>query len=75
MCGLWRCSLILFALTKHKGLSIFQFEGNRKEFWAIVGRRTKGKRNAITALRNSAGVSVTSTSGSVKEASSALGHL
>ena len=35
-----------------------EFEGNRKEFWAFVCRRTKGKRG-ITALRNSAGVSVT----------------
>ena len=36
------------------------FEGNRKEFWAFVGRRTKGKRRGVTPLRNSAGVSVTS---------------
>ena len=28
------------------------FEGNRKEFWAFVDRRTKGKRRGITALRN-----------------------
>ena len=39
------------------------FEGNRKEFWAFVGRSTKGKRRGITALRNSSGVSVTSTKG------------
>ena len=42
------------------------FEGNRKEFWAFVGRRTKGKRRGITALRNSAGVSVTSTKGELE---------
>ena len=34
------------------------FEGNRKEFWAFVGRRTKAKKNGIVALRNSAGISV-----------------
>ena len=33
-----------------------------KEFWAFVSRRTKGKKKGIVALRNSAGVSVTSTS-------------
>ena len=42
------------------------FEGNRKEFWAFVGRRTKGKRRGITALRNSAGVSGTSTKGKLE---------
>ena len=42
------------------------FESNRKEFWAFVGRRTKGKRRGITALRNSAGVSVTSTKGKLE---------
>ena len=39
------------------------FEGSRKEFWAFVGRRTRGKRRGIAALKNSAGVSVTSTKG------------
>ena len=33
------------------------YEGNKKEFWAFVGRRTKGKKG-IVAFRNSAGVSV-----------------
>ena len=42
------------------------FEGNRKEFWAFVCRRTKGKRRGVTALRNSAGVSVTSTKGKLE---------
>ena len=51
-----------------------KFESNRKELWAFVGRRTKGKRG-ITALRNSAGVSVTSTRGKQAVALSALGHL
>ena len=31
------------------------FEGNRKEFWAFVGRGTKAKKKGIVALRNSAG--------------------
>ena len=30
---------------------------DRKEFWAYVGRRTKGKRREITALRKCWGVS------------------
>ena len=36
------------------------------KIWAFVGRRTKGKRRGITALRNSAGVSVTSTRGKLE---------
>ena len=32
-----------------------------KEFWVFVGRRTKGKKNGIVALRKSTGVSVTRT--------------
>ena len=42
------------------------FEGNRKEFWAFVGRRTKAKKKGIVALRNSAGISVTSTKGKLE---------
>ena len=38
------------------------FKGSRKEFWAFVGR-TRGKRRGIAALKNSAGVLVTSTNG------------
>ena len=37
-------------------------DGNRKEFWAFVGRRTKGRKRAISALRNNAGVSITRVS-------------
>ena len=37
------------------------FHRSRKEFWAFVGRRTKGKKNNITFLKSDAGVSVTST--------------
>ena len=39
------------------------FEGNRKEFWAFVGRRTKGKMRGMTTCRNGAGASVISTKG------------
>ena len=39
------------------------FEGNSKEFWGFVGRRTKAKKKGIIALRNSAGISGTSTKG------------
>ena len=35
------------------------FDGSRKEFWAFVGRRTKGKKKNITSLKSDAGVSVT----------------
>ena len=34
------------------------FEGSRKEFWAFVSRRTKGKYKNITSLKSKAGVSV-----------------
>ena len=39
------------------------FEGNRKEFWAFVGRREKGRKGVISVLRSDAGVSVSSTKG------------
>ena len=42
------------------------YEGNKKEFWAFVGRRTKGKNKGLVALRNSTGVSVTSTKGKLE---------
>ena len=35
------------------------YDGNRKELWAFVGRRTKVRKRAISALRNNAGVSIT----------------
>ena len=41
------------------------YAGNRKEFWAFVGR-TKGRKRAISALRNNAGVSITSTKGKLR---------
>ena len=42
------------------------YDGNRKEFWAFVGRRTKGRKRAISALTNNAGVSLTSTKGKLR---------
>ena len=42
------------------------YEGNKKEFWGFVSRRRKGKKKGIVALRNSAGVSVTSTKGKLE---------
>ena len=42
------------------------YDGNRKEFWAFVGRRTKGRKRAISALRNNSGVSITSTKGKLR---------
>ena len=37
------------------------FEGSKNGFLAFVGRRTRGKRRGIAALKNSAGMPVTST--------------
>ena len=28
------------------------FEANKKEFWSFVGRRTKGRKGGVEALRN-----------------------
>ena len=42
------------------------FNGSRKEFWAFVGRRTKGKQKNITSLKSDTGVSVTSTRGKLE---------
>ena len=39
------------------------YEGSRKEFWAFVGRRSKGKKKTISSPRIDKGVSVTSTRG------------
>ena len=32
------------------------FEANKKEFWSFVGRRTKGRKGGVEALRNDSGV-------------------
>ena len=42
------------------------FEANKKEFLSFVGRRTKGRKGGVEALRNDSGVSVTSTKGKLK---------
>ena len=42
------------------------FEDSRKEFWAFVSRRTRGKKKNIASLRNAEGVSVTSTKGKLE---------
>ena len=41
-------------------------EGHRKEFWAFVGKRTKGKEKAIGFLRSDKGVSVSSARGKLQ---------
>ena len=63
-------------LVREKKLNIWRevvekastdFDGNKKEFWAFVGRRTKGKRKKnIPSLKSEAGVSVTSTRGKLE---------
>ena len=60
-------------LVREKKLNIWRekantdFDGNKKEFWAFVGRRTKGKREKnIPSLKSEAGVSVTSTRGKLE---------
>ena len=42
------------------------FEGSRKEFWAFVGRQTKGTYKNITSLKSKAGVSVSSMQGKLE---------
>ena len=51
------------------------FDGSRKEFWAFVGRRTKGKKKNITSLKSDAGVSVTSTRGKLEVLQKHYQHL
>ena len=56
-------------LVRQKKISIWNevieratadFEGSRKEFWAFVSRRSKGKKKNIASLKNESGISVTS---------------
>ena len=37
------------------------FDENRKEFWALVGRKSKGKKKNIASLKSDTGLSLTST--------------
>ena len=39
------------------------FNENRKEFWAFVGRKSKGKKKNIASLKSDTGLSLTSTRG------------
>ena len=34
------------------------FKGSRKEFWAFVGRKSKGKKQSIASLENEAVTSI-----------------
>ena len=42
------------------------FHENWKEFWAFVGRTSKGCRKGIASLRSTSGSCVTSTKGKLK---------
>ena len=42
------------------------FEVNKKEFWAFVSKRTKGRKKGISSLRNEAGGSVSNTKGKLQ---------
>ena len=39
---------------------------NRKEFWAFVGRKSKGKKKNIASLKSDTGLSLTSTTGKLE---------
>ena len=51
------------------------FEGSRKEFWAFVSRRSKGKKRKISSLKNEGRVSVTSTRGKLQSHYERLGKV
>ena len=62
-------------LVRQKKISIWNeviewanadFEGSRKEFWALVSRRSKEKKNNIASLKNESRISVTSTQGKLQ---------
>ena len=42
------------------------FDENRKEFWAFVGRKSKGKNKNIASLNTDTGLSLTSTRGKLE---------
>ena len=42
------------------------FDENRKEFWAFVGRKSKGKKENIASLKSNTGLSLTSTRGKLQ---------
>ena len=43
------------------------FDENRKEFWAFVGRKSKGKKKNIASLKSDTGLSLTSIRGKLEE--------
>ena len=42
------------------------YDENRKEFWAFVGRKSKGKKKNIASLKSDTGLSLTSTRGKLE---------
>ena len=42
------------------------FEGNKKQYWSFVGRRTKCKNKTISSLISETGISVFSTKGKLQ---------
>ena len=48
------------------------FDENKKEFWAVVGRKTKGKKKNITLVKSDNDMSITSTRGKFEVAFSAF---
>ena len=42
------------------------FDENGKEFWAFVGRKTKGKKKNIASLKSETGMSIISTRGKLE---------
>ena len=42
------------------------FDKNRKEFWAFVGRKSKGKKKNIASLKSDTGLSLTSIRGKLE---------
>ncbi len=43
------------------------FHENKEEFWAFVGRTSKGNRKGIVSLKRTSGSSVISTKGKIEE--------
>ena len=42
------------------------FDENRKDFWAFVGRKSKGEKKNIASLKSDTGLSLTSTQGKLE---------
>ena len=49
-----------------------EFEGNKKQFWSFVGRRTKCKDKTISSLKSEAGISVSAPKVSFKSCCSII---